>query len=195
MFYNGVMLEKNLIKEIKAYLKEYYEGPSDAVFSYKRPLLKTAHKMLGIMPLMEDSIECAEGAMPVFASVEQSKSLEEILKEVDESFSDSIFRIIREKNLDETEVYKKAGIDRRLFSKIRSDSEYRPGKSTVLVLAVALELSIEETEALLEKAGFALSYSNKADLIVRFFIESERYDLSLIDEALLKFDQKTLLKY
>ena len=115
------------------------------------------------------------------------------IKEIDESFSDAIIRIIREKNLDDVEVYKSIDMDRRLFSKIRSDSNYKPSKETAIALCFALKLNIEESNSLLKKAGYALSKSSVFDLIIQYFLENNIYDIYEIDEALLSFDQKTLI--
>ena len=107
-------------------------------------------------------------------------------------FSRRLLALIRERGLSEVEVYKRAHIDRKLFSKIRSDPTYQPKKATVLAFALALRLSVEETQDLLATAGFALSRSAPADLIVRFFVERGVYDLFLVNDALDTFGQPVL---
>lgn len=121
-----------------------------------------------------------------------SSRLAKVVTELDESFSEMLLRKIDESGMKDSDCYKRANIDRRLFSKIRSDKDYKPQKRTALAFAVALHLPLEETNELLKKAGFTISHSNKQDVIVEYFIKNGEYDIWKINSALLEYDQQLL---
>ncbi len=119
-------------------------------------------------------------------------SLEEALEEIKPLFSEYLIHLILERCDNPAQIYKKANIDRKLFSKIRNNREYKPGKAVVLAFAVALELNWYETVDLLASAGYAFSHSSRFDIIVEYYIKNEKYDIFEINEALFQYEQPLL---
>jgi O-acetyl-ADP-ribose deacetylase len=121
------------------------------------------------------------------------ESLEELLRHKEENFQQCLFRMIDERGLKDSEVYTKANMDRKLFSKIRCNPDYHPKKKTVLALAIAMHLDMEETNELLNKAEWALSSASTFDVIVSYFIQRKHYDIfNEINPTLFKYGLPTL---
>ena len=127
--------------------------------------------------------------------LDDSNLKEKISEKIDYTWQQSLFKLIDDKSIDEVELYKKSGITKQTFSKIRSDEKYHPDKDTAIRLCMGLELSLEDSLDLLGKAGFTLSKSIERDLVFRYFIENKEYDLYIIDPVLEKLKLKLLLKY
>lgn len=176
-------ISKKLLGEVESYVDEHYVA--EHRFS-RRELLGVESEALEEANLIKYNAPSSMQAPIVGAGIDN------LVGNLDEPFSETLLRLIDAKGKTDVEVYKRANLDRKLFSKIRSNKGYMPSKRTALALALALELSLNETGDLLERAGYALSHSQKFDVIVEYFIVSGNYDIFKINEVLFKYDQPLL---
>ncbi|MBQ2726017.1 MAG: RNase III inhibitor, partial [Clostridia bacterium] len=146
-----------------------------------------------LLPDMNEACLPPDEAEPDFSHVPAKKvTLDEMLRDMDKGFAETLFDYIDAKGMDDVECYKNANIDRKTFSKIKCNKNYKPSKQTVLSFAIALHLSLEETNHLLGTVGMTLSRSSKFDVIVSYFIENVKYNIFEINETLFAFDQVLL---
>lgn len=166
-----------LFADIAAYIDDHYV---DAHTDSRRERMRR-------MSVVESRMLTAYEDAPMAAS-----GLDEALAHLDAGFSETLLKIIDRGGKKDAEVYKKANVDRKLFSKIRNNPDYKPSKPTAIAFAIALELNLDETRDLVARAGYALSTSSKFDVIIEYFIRQKKYDIFEINEALFAFDQSLL---
>lgn len=201
----------DLLLELKEYIKEHYTG--NDIFepvAYPMPCVcressvdesyppddieefaAVAQEKSSVLHSMQHS--CSNRKTPFFGdmALKKERSLEDRLRDTDDTFSDRLFTVINEKGIADVELYKKANLDRRLFSKLRNKS-YKPSKNTILALILALELDMQEARDLLSFAGYNLAPNDKTDIIVSFFLEKQVYDIFTVNEVLDSYGEKCL---
>jgi O-acetyl-ADP-ribose deacetylase (regulator of RNase III) len=148
--------------------------------------------------LADEPICCRQAPRPMMDAKElplgsaRNKSLGEYMRDMDKSFQEKLFDLIDQSGMTDVECYKRANVDKRTFSKIKSNKNYKPSKQTTIAFAIALQLDLEGTQDLLATVGFTLSRSNVFDKIIRYFIQNGNYNIFEINEALFEFDQSLL---
>ena len=190
-------ISDSLFEDVQSYLDEMYveelldeEYRDD--FPDRRRLNLEEDVILSAEESMSEKSMPAPMGMASAPSLGKARSLEDLLSEIDDTFSEALLRLIDAKGKTDIEVYKRANVDRKHFSKIRNNPAYQPSKNTALAFAVALELNLDETRDFIGRAGYALSHSSKTYIIVEYFIEREEYDIFTINETLFAFQQPLL---
>ena len=188
----GEKITEAKLYAVKKYIEMHYDVPTTKYDCFSIQIAPDDVQQNALQPPKGKITETQQPEFQMAYCRKSSRTLRDVVSEVEESFSQHLMRYIREHGLKDVDVYKKANIDRKLFSKIKNEVEYKPSKVTALVLALALEMNLDETKDLIGRAGYALSHSDKRDLIVEYYIKSGDYDLYEINEALLHFDQQLL---
>ena len=176
-----------LFSDIAEYIDDHYV---DLHSNFRTEQLRSAN-CFGMASLSRATSVPEFMAAPC-APPDRCSNLEDVLVELDAGFSQTLLELIDRTGKKDSEIYKKANVDRKLFSKIRNNPDYKPSKSTAIAFAIALELDLEETKDFIARAGFALSHSNKFDVIIEYFIKQKNYNIFEINEALFVFDQSLL---
>ncbi len=175
-------LSEQLFSAVESYIDENYVTEAK-LHAGSLPLQRFLRETRSV-----EEAACSE-SKPLLAF---HRKLEDVVKEVDDSFSKNLLHLIDQKGLTDPQVYKKANIDRKLFSKIRINENYKPSKMTALALAIALELNLDETKDFIGRAGYALTHSSLFDIIVEYFIVNENYDIFELNAVLFEFDQPVM---
>lgn len=213
-------LSSQLVNEVRSFIDDAYAQELEKAeysfsvsrdFDFVREKLEKPEDKATEPRTMPDSLECAApcaenrtrsaglfGASKLRPKEQteaphfDEQELLRIVQETDAGFSETLLRLIDRSGKKDSDVYKRANIDRKLFSKIRNNPQYKPSKATALAFAIALELNLEETKDFIGRAGYALSRSNKFDIIIAYYIAHERYDIYEINMMLFEFDQSLL---
>ena len=194
-------LSEKLFKSVSSYIDENYirsktldEYGTESVYGSRLETKQLGEWLKRNSRIREDIYpslaleECLD--MPVSATAPMdSDDWGQLLKDLDTGFSETLLRLIDRTGKKDSEIYKKANVDRKLFSKIRNNMDYKPSKTTALAFAFALELDVNETKDLIGRAGFALSHSSKFDVIVEYFLINRNYNVFELNEVLFAFDQ------
>ena len=185
-------LPKDLIQSIASYIDQnYVDSCEKMAYGVAEEIRRNRIRRRRDMEICEsavlrESLPCTPMAAP------KAASLEDMLKQADAGFTETLLKLIDKSGKKDSEIYKKALLTKQHFSKIRNNPNYKPTKPTAIALALALELDLEATKDLIGRAGYALTNSSKFDLIIRYFIEQGNYNVVEINIALYEFDQNLL---
>jgi len=190
---NAYQLSEKLFYSVASYIDDHYVALwEEAVYGVESEKQQQTLRRRSDLDLHKQSSTCAQSLPCAPAAAPKAASLEDMLKQTDAGFSETLLKLIDKTGKKDSVIYKKANLTKQHFSKIRNNPEYKPTKTTALALAIALELDLAQTKDLIGRAGYALTNSSKFDLIIRYFIEQGNYDVIEINTALYEFDQSLL---
>ena len=169
-------LSEAMLANLNVYLRENYEDTRSSVCETQNFDVETL-SCRDFLPMAPSVMDGGGSGLP------------DLLENLDAGFSETLLTLIDRTGKKDSEIYRKANVDRKLFSKIRNNPDYKPSKTTAIAFAVALELDLEETEDFISRAGYAFSHSSKFDVIIEYFIKEKVYDIFVINEALFAYDQ------
>lgn len=186
------MLSEKLFQSVASYIDENYVDECEIASYGTRDNIRSYRRRRREMEVCEDCamLDELQPCAPMQAS--KAMSLEDMLKQTDAGFAETLLDLIDKTGKKDSEIYGRANVSRQHFSKIRNNPNYKPTKPTAVAFAIALELDLEKTKDLIGRAGYALTNSSKFDVIIRFFIESGNYNIMDINTALFEFDQTLL---
>lgn len=176
--------DPQLLLSVQSYIDEKYACSNKRL---QRSSASSSASCEGMRSWQADEESYQPSESPV--CMQSARTLEDLVAQTTETFQQALFRMIDERGLKDSEVYKRANMDKKLFSKIRSNADYQPKKITAISLALALRLNLDETRDFIGRAGFALTHTSKFDIIIEYFIENKNYDLFEINQVLFAFGE------
>ena len=190
---DSLAVSRKLFASVEEYIDDHYVAQNDESYQFDRRRRESAERRR--WRLGEEAapmLETAAAPPPPAAAPRTARSLESLMDNLGESFTTRLLRLIDERGLKDSTVYKQSNISRQHFSKIQCNRDYNPKKKTVLAFAVGLHLSEDETIDLLKSAGYAFSDGSKRDWIVRYCLEHKIYNINQVNTLLFEYDQEQL---
>lgn len=190
---NAFRLSEKLFHSVASYIDDHYvESWEAATYGTETRRIQQSIRRRRDRDLYSAGSVCADMLPCAPMAAPQARSLQDLLKQTDAGFSETLLTLIDRTGKKDSEIYTKANVSRQHFSKIRNNPNYKPTKATALAFAIALELDLEQTKDLIGRAGYALTNSSKFDVIIRYFIEQGNYNMMDINTTLFEFDQSLL---
>ena len=187
---HSLAVSRKLFASVEEYIDDHYVVQNDESYQFDRWRRESAERRCR---LEVDATLPMTGTVPSPAAAPRAaRSLENLMDNLGESFTTRLLRLIDERGLKDSTVYKQSNISRQHFSKIQCNRDYNPKKKTVLAFAVGLHLLEDETIDLLKSAGYAFSDGSKRDWIVRYCLEHKIYNINQVNTLLFQWDQELL---